>query len=291
MSAWAKTAWVTTILLCFLLSVPFARRIDPRPGAPARAREENGAGSLLVEFSRRPAFALGFRNFLADLLWLEAVQVSGTARMSRGDYDRLFTLLNAVANYDPRFEIPYIMGGLILGNSPAHGREALSILERGLARYPERWLFHYYIGYTYYFSLGNPVDGGRSMMDAARLPGSPRYLAGLATRMLSEGREPATALDFLATMEREETDEARRELLRRRIRDVLVERDIQALEHGVAEYRGATGRLPGSLAELVRTGLIAGIPREPNGGAYHLLPDGTVRSDRVEGRLKVFQVK
>lgn len=291
MNTRARTAWWTATLLCFLLSVPIARRIDLGRRAVGKPREGTGAGSLLVELSRRPVLALGFRNFLADLVWLQAVQVSGEPKLARGDYDRFFVLLNAVANYDPRFEIPYLVGGLILGESPAHGREALRILERGRDQFPDRWRFHYYIGYTQYFSLGNPADGGRSMMQAARLPGSPPYLAGLATRMLSEGRDPAAALAFLATMEREETDAYRGEFLRRRIRDVVVERDIQSLERAVAEYRRATGRLPASLAQLVQAGLVARIPVEPNGGAYQLLPDGTVRSDRVGERLKVFQQK
>ncbi len=209
--------------------------------------------------------------------------------MPAEDYDRLFRLLNAVANYDPRFEIPYLLGGLILGESPFHGREALAILERGRERYPGHWRFHYYIGFTHYFSLGNPVEGGRAMMEAARQPGSPAYLAGLGTRMLAEGRDPEAALAFLTTMEREETDDARREVLRRRIRDVTVERDVQALERAVASYREARGRPPAELADLVRSGLMAGIPQEPNGGAYHIQVDGTVRSDRVKDRLKVFQ--
>ncbi len=287
----ARRACWTAVVLCFLLSIPIARRIDQGRRAVGTPREGNGAGNLLVEFSRRPAFALGFRNFLADLVWLQAVQVSGDQKMPRSEYDRLFALLNAVANYDPKFEIPYLMGGLILGESSAHGREALNILERGRDQFPDRWLFHYYVGYTYYFCLGSPVEGGRSMMRAAQLPGSPAYLAGLGTRMLSEGRDPATALAFLATMEREETDASRRDVLRRRIRDVVVERDIQFLERAVAAYRKATGRLPASLAQLVQARLVAGIPREPNGGVYQLLPDGTVRSDRVKERLKVFQQK
>ncbi len=289
MSARARAAWWTAAVLCLLLSVPIAQRIDLGRKSVGRPRAAGGNGSLLVELSRRPAFALGFHNFLADLVWLQAVQVSGDQKMPGSDYDRLFVLLNAVANYDPRFEIPYLVGGLILGESPEHGREALKILERGRDQFPDRWRFHYYIGYTHYFCLGNAADGGRSMMQAARLPGSPPFLAGLATRMLSEGRDPATALAFLATMEREEIDASRRDVLRRRIREVLVERDIQSLESAVAGYRKATGRLPSSLAELVQAGLVAGIPREPNGGVYQLLPDGAVRSDRVKDRLKVFQ--
>jgi len=43
------------------------------------------------------------------------------------------------------------------------------------------------------------------------------------------------------------------------------------------------------LSDLVLAGLIRTIPEEPNGGRYVLSPDGTVRSNRVTSRLKVFR--
>ena len=57
----------------------------------------------------------------------------------------------------------------------------------------------------------------------------------------------------------------------------------------MAAYRSGNGVLPEHLTDLVRAGLIREIPEEPNGGSYLLSPDGTVRSDRVTTRLKVFR--
>lgn len=270
----------------FLLSAFLSSRIlDAQPqGTPAVPPP-----GLLVEMSRRPASGLGFRNLLADVVWLEAVQVAGNRRIPRSGYDRLFVLLNAVADFDPRFDVPYILGGLVLGESPVHTGEAIRILERGRQAFPGDWRFRFYIGYTRYFSSGDPVAGGLSMAEAARLPGSPPYLAPLATRMLSEGRDPGTALAFLDEMMRQETDATRRAILARRLGEVAVERDIQALERAVGAFRSRAGRSPGSLQDLVTAGLVPGIPVEPHGGRYLLLPDGTVRSDRVPGRLRVFR--
>jgi hypothetical protein len=109
--------------------------------------------------------------------------------------------------------------------------------------------------------------------------------------MLAEGRKPETALVFLSELMKLETDPARREILQRRIREVIVERDIQVLEHAVWEYRGRTGTMPEKLANLVEAGLIRKIPVEPHGGRYLLSPDGKIRSDRVTGRLRVFRTR
>jgi len=253
------------------------------------AKDTAGRGNLLAEISRRPSFAFGFRNFLGDMVWLKAIQVSGARRMSRGDYDQLYRLVDTVNNLDPKFKTPYLLGGIILGDSPDHAREALQTLRRGWKNHPAEWRFPFYMGYIQYFSLGDPTQGGRMLLSAARIPGSAPYLPLLASRMLSEGREPETALAFLKEMIDQETNPGRRDALVKRIREVIVERDIQALERARDEYRHRTGRMPESLAALAVEGLIPAVPREPDGGRYLMAPDGEIRSDRVGARMKVFR--
>ncbi|MCR4309733.1 MAG: hypothetical protein NUW14_06920 [Deltaproteobacteria bacterium] len=258
---------------------------------PESAHEVRERPGLLYEISRKPEFAFGFRNVLADLAWLQAVQVAGNLKMTPSDYDRLFELLNIGANFDPKFDVPYLFGGLVLGESPQHAQKALHVLVRGKKQYPTDWRFPFYMGFTYYFSLGDAVAGGGAMAEAARLPGSPAYLPGLASRMLSEAREPEVALALLAPIFRQESDPARRAVLERRIREVTVERDLQMLERAVEKYREKTGAVPESLPDLVRKGILEGIPPEPNGGSYVIDRGGKVRSDRVSQRLRVFQKK
>ena len=109
--------------------------------------------------------------------------------------------------------------------------------------------------------------------------------------MLSEAREPEVALALLAPIFRQENDPARRAVLERRIREVTVERDLQAMERAVERYREKTGAVPESLPDLVREGILEGIPPEPNGGSYIIDRGGNVRSDRITQRLRVFQQK
>jgi len=245
--------------------------------------------SLNFEISRRPFLSFGFRNFLADLAWLEAVQVSGSRKMAPGDYDRLYLLIRTVNNYDPRFVVPYLLGGLMVGDSPSHVPQALEILRRGRENHPRDWRLPFYVGYLRYFVIGDPVAGGEALGEAARLPGSPAYLPFLAARMLSEGRRPETAMAFLSAMARHETDPVRREILERRMKEVIVERDIQVLERAVEAYREKTGTWPVTLSDLVTAGVRARIPVEPNGGKYLLSSGGKVRSNKAVQRLKVFR--
>ena len=210
--------------------------------------------------------------------------------MVRDDYDRLVGLLSTVIRFDPRFAVPYLLGGIILGDSPGHAAAALDLLSRGEKQFPSEWRFPFYSGYVEYFSLGNPEEGGTALLRAARIPGSPEYFPLLASRMLSEGHRPSTALVFLHEMMERETDPRRKASLEERVRRVVVERDLQSMERAIAEYTSRVGAPPGELADLVRLGLLAGIPREPYGGKYLLTPDGRVRSDRApQERLKVLR--
>jgi hypothetical protein len=285
----SRGAWGWAAILALLVSIGFSWRLLPLRSLQGSGREAPERAGLLSAVSRRPEFAFGFRNVLADIAWLQAVQVAGNLKMTPTEYDRLYALLNVEADLDPKFEMPYLFGGLVLGESTPHARKALRVLGRGKEQYPADWRFPFYMGYTSYFSLGEAETAGKAMAEAARLPGSPAYLPGLASRMLSEARDPGEALAMLETIVRQESDPLRRAVLERRIREVTVERDLQALERAVEKYREKTGTLPADLSALVREGILAAIPTEPNGGNYMLAQGGKVRSDRVSQRLRVFQ--
>ena len=276
-------------LLLFCASGYFSSRIVAMRSAASRWPLEDGGGGILHEISRRPSLSFGFRNFLADVVWLEAVQVAGESSMPDAAYDRLAVLIGTVNNFDPKFDVPYLLGGLTLGDSPRHVPDALKILRRGRAELPSDWRLPFYEGYTRYFSQGDPAGGGSSLGEASRIPGSPPYLPFLAARMLAEGRQPETALALLSAMMTSESNPARLRALDARIREVVTERDIQSLEGAVERFRQIEGRTPGTLADLVTAGIVPEIPREPNGGRYLLSPDGSVHSDRVTRRLKVLR--
>ena len=285
----SRGAWGWAAILALLISIGFSWRLLPLRSLQGSGREAPERAGLLSAVSRRPEFAFGFRNVLADIAWLQAVQVAGNLKLTPTEYDRLYALLNVEADLDPKFEMPYLLGGLVLGESTPHAQKALHVLGRGKEQYPADWRFPFYMGFTHYFSLGDGIAGGRAMAEAARLPGSPAYLPGLASRMLSEAREPEVALALLAPIVRQESDPARRAVLERRIREVTVERDLQRLERAVNTYREKTGAVPESLPDLVREGILEGIPSEPNGGRYVVDRGGKVHSDRGAQRLQVFQ--
>ncbi len=279
---------VPAILLC--LSVPFSGRVHAlRTAAETDAVRGTERERFLLEASTIPLPTFGFGNFLADLTWLEAVQVAGNEAMTPRDYDRLSLLLQTTVRLDPRFYVPYILGAIVLMESPGHVDDALALLEEGRRNLPGQWLYPYYQGYIHYFLRDDPTRGGQALMEASRIPGCPGIVPLVGARMLSEGRRPETAIAFLRDILGRESDPVRRRTFENRYRDVLTERDLQMLEEAVATYRSRFLRAPGSLSDLVSAGIVAAIPPEPRGGSYFLAPGAEVKSDRFEKRLRVIR--
>jgi hypothetical protein len=282
-------AWAAPLLL-FGLSVLCVRMTASGwVSTSAGGTAPSGTIRLLASASRHPSLAFGFRAAVSDAVWLKAVQVAAPFRMTEPEFLHLGLLLDTVVHFDPRFKVPYLLGGISLGESPNHAGEALKLLDLGHRQYPKDWQMLFYAGYIRYFTLGDPVGGGTMLQEAAGLPDSPPYFPFLASRMLAEGREPRTALSFLTAMLAQETDPARRARLERRIGEVAVERDLQMLEVAIGQYHTRTGRNPRVPGDLVAAGILRKVPAEPFGGRYRIAPDGSVASTTMKERLKVFR--
>jgi hypothetical protein len=145
------------------------------------------------------------------------------------------------------------------------------------------------LGYNHYFLLGDPAEGADYIMRAASLPDRPAYLPGLATRLASEAGNPETALAFLEARLRDTQDQEMREFFVNRMKEVIIERDIQILEHAVEVYRTTHQTLPSTLTALVTDRVLTGLPQEPFGGVYRLdAMTGAVSSSTHPDRLRTF---
>jgi len=121
-------AWLLSLLFLFSSGVLSSSLFGLHMAGIPAGRAEAPEGGLIALIGRRPAFSFGFQNFLADLAWLQAVQVAGIRRMDKTDYDKLSLLVHTVNNFDPRFDVPYFLGGLVLGDSPDHVPQAVETL-------------------------------------------------------------------------------------------------------------------------------------------------------------------
>ena len=231
---------------------------------------------------------LGYQQMAADLIWLKAVQHFGERHQTRAGYLSAYHAVDVLTDVDPTFVAAYLATGSVLGVWAGLPRESIALLTKGMRHHPEVWQLPFYVGYDYFYELGDPVMAARYFRMAAVLPGAPDYLQRLAARMTVEVGDPQAALEFLQRLYQQTEDERVRQGLARRMKEVIAERDIRFLEEGVRRYKARYGQRPVRLEDLVTGGIIPQIPEEPFGGIYELkAAEGTVTSTGLRERLRV----
>jgi tetratricopeptide (TPR) repeat protein len=202
----------------------------------------------------------------------------------------IYRALDVITTLDPKFVRVYEAGGVALVTLVVLVEESNRILEKGIQYNPDYWALPFLLGFNYYFELHDDAKAADYIAKASRLQGAPEYLAQLAARLYVSAREPQIAIDFLAQMYEQTSDENVKSVLERRLKEVVVERDLQLLEGTLSRYRARYRRPPERLEDLVGPGLLRALPREPFGGRYLYDPQTqTVRSSEMKERLKVYE--
>ena len=233
---------------------------------------------------------LGYRQVVADLIWLQAVQHIGAKRDTQLGYTWTYHAVDVLTDLDPTFVPPYQATGLFLGVLVGRQEEGLAILDKGIRHNPSSWHLPFLAGYVSYYELCNPVAGGDYLRIAARVPGSPAYLPQLAARMTVESGDPTAALEFLDRFSRSVTDERVREALLQRMKEIIQEKDLRFLEESIRRYRAKYGQPPAKLEDLMLHGIIPQLPADPLGGEYEVDTfSGVVRATSKRDRLRIHE--
>jgi len=232
--------------------------------------------------------SLGYRELVADILWLQTIQVMGERKVSEEEGRWLYRAFDAITTIDRQFVRVYEAGGLALCTLVTMPEESNRLLGKGIRHNPQEWKLPFIMGINYYFELADDKKAAESMSLASRLPGAPEYTARLAAKLYVNARSPQQAIDLLMKVYEETTDDNVRRVLEVRLKETIVERDLEILEGVIAQYRTMHRSLPARIDELVGPGLLSVLPSEPFGGQYlYDSSTGKVLSSEVKERLRV----
>lgn len=235
----------------------------------------------------KPAM-LGYHHLGADVLWLQFVQVLGKMRNTTDEFEWMYHSLDVMTTLDPQYAYVYYAGGVVLTSVGERPDLSTKLLEKGFRENPMVWNIPFLLGFNYYFHHHDPAMAADRLAAAARLPGGPAYLPGLATRMYAEASNPEVALEFLETLWQQTSDLGMRKELEKRTKEVIIERDLKVLEITVEQFRSMEGRYPHVLGELVKEGYLPSLPEEPFGGVYKFDTEtGKIVSSTHPTRLRV----
>jgi hypothetical protein len=283
------------LLALFAVALLIRERADRlRPSSPATTFD---VPPIPSEVARPLSF--GFAALVADLSFLEAVQVHGGRRINLSEAagaasDRaLARLMRYAVEMDRKYRGAYRFAGMALIRHTTDGKAvnvlaAEQILQQGTRQRPDDWQIFFNLGFIQSYYLGHMAEAAANLAAAARLPGAPRYLGLLATRLAADAGDLRVARALAEEMVARASEESTRAEWEERLRDIETEERARFLDRAVARFRELQGREPISLQELVRTGVLRQIPPEPHGGIF-AFEDGAVISShgprlRVRGR-------
>jgi len=236
--------------------------------------------------------SLGYNNVLADILWFRTISYFG--QHFRGDrtYPWLAHMCDLVTDLDPRAQHVYRFAGMILPWEAGQADAGIRLLEKGIVAFPDSWLLHYWLGFSYYFFKDDFDAATRYLKVAAQLPDAHPAAADLAARLASKRYGPQTTMQFLAEIRNNAYSDEMRDAIAENIRDAKLAFHLEQLNSAISAYHARYGSPPPNLQTLVEVGAITRVPLDPYGGVYEIDPQtGKARSSTGRRPSILYQSK
>lgn len=227
--------------------------------------------------------SLGYDGLVGCLYWTRAVQHYGRERLGAGQYQLLHPLLDITTTLDPELLMAYRFGSIFLTEQPPSGPGrpdlAIALLEKGTRQHPREWRLWYDLGFVYYRAVKDYQRAAEAFDRGADQPGAGAWMRVMAAQIAAEGGSRRWARVLWSELYKSTEDRYIRKNALEHLRGLQVDDDIEFLQAFLASYRKQTGQAPQSFEELVSTGLLRGLPRDPLGYPYRIGSDGRVRLD------------
>ena len=234
-----------------------------------------------------------FAPIAADAYWIRTIQYYGGKKLQLAkqaassssaapsdSYALLYPLLDLTTSLDARFDIAYHFGAVFLSEAYPGGAGrpdlAIRLLEKGLRTQPGKWEFMRDAGFVHYWYDHDYESASEWFRKASEVPGAPWWLKSLAATTLAQGGDrQSSRLMWESIRQSADIDwlkhDAERRLIQLRALD-----EIDGLQRAADEHARRAGHPLADWAELVRAGVLRGIPLDPSGTPYTLPVPGRV---------------
>jgi tetratricopeptide (TPR) repeat protein len=209
----------------------------------------------------------GFSSLMADIVYLWAIQYYGNAAIPN-KLDHFIHIFSIIAELDPRYVDPYEVGAMIALYDAKNVPLALQILDMGLAKNPDMWIFpleagHYAQLYKRDFPLAREYY--RKAMD---IPGAPDIAKRLYANASFKAWDIKTAWETWLEVHDTAKDERLRKIASNHLYNIKATVDVRGLRSVLEKYKAKYGRYPDELSGVVQAGLLPFIPKDYDNKDY-----------------------
>ena len=269
MNAWRYGLWWLTLLATASGFVLSTSGLNDYPRVRAQA-EMQVALPLFIQV----ALAGGDRYLAADIAVVRSLIVS-TEQMDADSYAILGRVQDDASWLNPAHEDNYYIAAAIL---PWNGevKPSQSILKRATLSRPFDYQPPFYYAFNQAHFLGDVVGASRWLAKAATsLPDEDERLLmqNLAARMMDRASDLDLAISIVESLAKQSRREDFKAYLLLRVERL---RTLKALRLAAKQYEVRMQTLPTQLQQLIDSGMIKEIPKDPLGFGYAIQPDGTI---------------
>ena len=277
----ARSLFLLGIAFFFSISLLFQLKLEK-----ARGEALSRSPFLYLPSGRYiKALVLGYENLVADILYMWSIQ-----RYSHYEKEHRFRYLehvyDMITDLDPHYIDPYLIGALTMAREGSDYERAFNLLEKGMRNNPDEWLLPLDAGFYALQDLKDYSKAINYFMKASKIEGCPPEVDRLIAGAFLRKGDKVSSLKFWLDIYNSTTDERIKEVSYNHIYDLKIAIDLEMLQQAIDHYKEQKGRFPPSLSALVRVGLLARIPVDPDGKSYIYDRDSGVVSAASEFKLR-----
>lgn len=223
----------------------------------------------------------GYSSLVADLIYLWAIQYYGSFDIP-DRFNYLEHIFSIIADLDPKYTDPYEVGALIAVYEAHDANLAFKILDMGLEKNPDLWIFPLQAGHIAQMNLKDYELARQYYKKAMEIPGAPpiakRLYASSAYKTMDYQEAWATWREVYETS----TEQWIKDIASNQLYRIKATVDTEALSSAVKQFKEKYGRFPADLNQLVRARLIREVPQDLEGHDYLYDPKtGEVKPPRI----------
>ncbi|MBP8600172.1 MAG: hypothetical protein KBI45_00200 [Candidatus Saccharicenans sp.] len=223
----------------------------------------------------------GYSSLVADLIYIWAIQYYGSFDIP-DRFNYLEHIFSIIAELDPKYVDPYEVGALIAVYEAHDANLAFKILDMGLEKNPDMWIFPLQAGHIAQMNLKDYELAREYYRKAMEIPSAPsiakRLYASAAYKTMDYQEAWATWREVYETS----TEQWIKDIASNQLYRIKATVDTEALSSAVNQFKEKYGRFPSDLSQLVRAGFIKEVPKDLDGNDYLYDPKtGEVKAPRV----------